>query len=275
MSIIEFMRQEQEQQQTGQIMDYISPSRLSLWMKCPLSFKRRYIDDWKPTPSPALFVGKVTHSLLGHVYQLRAAGQDCPSDTLPTLVADAWKFGMETEPPCFENGAEEEKSRFQILDLVTAYINSVPIQDEVPIAIERKYEVPLIDPATGENLGIPLLGVLDLVLKEECGNVITDFKTSSTSSINDLAHEVQLTSYAYLFREATEQEELRCEVRQLVKSKTPKVQIHRFPRRSDEHFTRFFGLIREYLDSLDKKVFNYRPSWTCGSTCEHYTACAC
>ena len=34
----------------------------------------------------------------------------------------------------------------------------------------------------------------------------------------------------------------------------------RFPMRSDEHFGRFFGLIREYLDALDKGVFNYRPS---------------
>jgi len=274
MSIIEFMQQEHEQQ-SGQVLDYVSPSRLSLWMKCPLAFRRRYVEGFHTAPSPALFVGKVTHSVLAHIYRLRQAGQDCPADSLPMLVADAWKFGMETEPPFFENDAEEEKSRYQILDLVQAYLSSIPVQDEKPIAIEKRYEVPLIDLATRENLGIPLVGVLDLVLNEDCGQVIVDFKTSATASISDLAHEIQLTAYAYLFREATEGEELRSEIRQLVKTKVPKIITHRFPRRTDEHFTRFFGLVREYLDALDRKVFNYRPSWTCGTMCEHYVTCAC
>ena len=117
-----------------------------------------------------------------------------------------------------------------------------------------------------------IVGIVDLVLQEECGHVIMDFKTSSTSSLCELQHELQLTSYAYCFREAMGQNELRCEVRQLVKTKTPKVQTHRFPMRSDEHFSRFFGLIREYLDALDKGIFNYRPGWGC-SMCEHCSTC--
>ena len=36
MSIMQFLEQEQHQAQ-GQIRDYISPSRLSLWLKCPLA----------------------------------------------------------------------------------------------------------------------------------------------------------------------------------------------------------------------------------------------
>jgi len=194
MSIIQFMQQEQEEKQTGQVLDYISPSRLSLWMKCPLAFRRRYVEGFQTAPSPALFVGKITHSVLAHIYRLRKAGQECTQDNLPMLVADAWKFGMETEPPFFENDAEEEKSRYQILDLVQAYLSAIPVQEEKPIVIEQRYEVPLIDLTTRENLGIPLVGVLDLVLNEECGQVIVDFKTSSTASISDLAHEIQLTA---------------------------------------------------------------------------------
>jgi hypothetical protein len=271
MSIIQFMQQEQEHQ-TGMIWDYISPSRLSLWMKCPLAFKRRYIDGWKTIPSPALFVGKITHAVLAHVYRHRIANHICTTDELPMIVADAWKYAMETEPCYFDDDTQEEKCRYQVLDLVTAYLTATPIQDETPIAIEKRYEVPLIDPSTGEDFGIPLVGIVDLVLQEECGSIITDFKTSSTSSLCAMQHELQLTSYAYCFREAMQQNELRCEVRQLVKTKTPKVQTHRFPSRSDEHFSRFFGLIREYLNALDKGVFNYRPGWTC-SMCDHYGMC--
>jgi hypothetical protein len=241
-------------------------------MKCPLAFKRRYIDDWKTIPSPALFVGKVTHAVLAHVYRHRIANHNCTAEDLPMLVADAWKFAMDTEPCYFDDEAQEEKCRYQVLDLVTAYLTSTPIQDETPIAIEKRYEVPLIDPMTGEDFGIPLVGIVDLVLQEDCGGIIVDLKTSSSNTFSELQHELQLTSYAYLFREVMEQDELRCEIRQLVKTKTPKVNVYRLPTRTDEHFARFFGLIREYLEALDRGIYNYRPSWSC-SMCDHYGLC--
>ena len=264
----------QEQQQTsGQIWDYVSPSRLSLWMKCPLAFRRRYIEGLGTSPSPSLFVGKVVHAVLAHVYRHRIAGQICPVDALPMFVADAWKLCLETEPCYFVDDTEEEKCRYQVLDLVMAYLTSIPVQEEMPMAIEKRYEVPLVNPLTGENFGIPLVGIVDLVLQESGdGSAVIDFKTSSTSSISELQHELQLTAYSYLHREATGLNETRCEIRQLVKTKTPKVNVYRFASWSDEHFTRFFGLIREYLDALDRGVYNYRPSWNC-SMCEHYGTC--
>ena len=262
----------EEEQQTGQIWDYVSPSRLNLWLKCPLAFKRRYIDGWKTLPTSALFVGKVVHAVVAHIYRHRTAGQVCSTEDLPLFVADAWRVAMETEPCNFDDGTQEEKCQSQVLDLVAAYLTSIPIQEETPIAIEKRYEVPLIDPSTGEDFGIPLVGIVDLVLQENSGGVIVDLKTSATSTLCELQHELQLTSYAYCFREAMEQNELRCEVRQLVKTKTPKIMIHRFPMRSDEHFSRFFGLVREYLDALDRGIYNYRPGWACGM-CDHCGTC--
>jgi hypothetical protein len=38
----------------GGVWDYISPSRLNLWLKCPLAFKLRYIDGVKMPTTPAL-----------------------------------------------------------------------------------------------------------------------------------------------------------------------------------------------------------------------------
>jgi len=271
MSILHFLEQEREQQM-GMIWDYISPSRLNLWLKCPLAFKRRYIDGWKSDPSPSLFVGKVVHSVLAHVYRHRIAGHICTTEEMPQFVADAWNVSMELEPPYFDDDGQEEKARHQVLDLVTAYLHSTPIQDERPVAIEKRYEVPLIDPATGEDFGIPLVGIVDLITEEESGYVLIDFKTAASSSICEMQHELQLTAYSYLLRSIIEQDELRCEVRQLVKTKTPKINAYRFPRRTDEHFSRFFGLIREYLDALDKGVFNYRPGFSCGM-CEHNGVC--
>jgi len=271
MSIIQFLEREQ-QQTTGRIEDYISPSRLSLWLKCPLAFKRRYIDDRPSAPTPSLFVGKVVHSVLAHVYRLRIAGQICTPDDMPRFVADAYKYAMEIEPCYFCDESDEEKCRYQILGLVTTYLNSVPIESERPVAIEKRYEVPLIDPLTDEYFGITLVGIIDLIIEEEDGYVIADFKTSASSSMCEMQHELQLTAYSYLLRNIIEQEELRCEIRQLVKTKVPKVNVYRFPKRTDEHYIRFFDLIREYLDAIDRGVFNYHPGWQC-SMCEHYGSC--
>jgi putative RecB family exonuclease len=271
MSIIHFLEQEREQQ-TGMIWDYISPSRLNLWLKCPLAFRKRYIDGLQSSPTPALFVGKVVHAVLAHVYKHRMAKHVCVADDLPKMVTDAWEYSMDMEPCYLDDGVQEEKYRQQVLDLVTAYWDSIPIQSETPSVIEKRYEVPLVDPLSGEDFGIPLVGIVDLVLQEECGHSIVDFKTASSSSLCELQHELQLTAYAYCYRESTGQYELRCEVRQLVKTKTPKINVYRFPQRTDEHFSRFFGLIREYLDALDRGIFNYRPGWAC-NMCDHYGTC--
>jgi putative RecB family exonuclease len=262
------------QEQTGQVWDYVSPSRMSLFFRCPLAFRKRYIDGIVSPTSPSLFIGKVVHSVLAHLYGLRHVGYICNETELPQYIADLWNYTMEAEPCFFVDDAEEEKSRYQVLELLKAYMASTPIQDEMPTAIEKRYEEPLVDPATGEYLGISLVGIVDLVLKDGAGNTIIDFKTSATSSLCALQHETQLTAYAYLFREATGRKESRCEIRQLVKTKTPKIVAHRFPQRTDEHFDRFFGLIREYLDALDRGVYNYRPGVQC-SMCEHHGTCCC
>jgi hypothetical protein len=71
----------------------------------------------------------------------------------------------------------------------------------------------LIDPATGEDLGIPLVGIMDLVLGEVAGPLIADFKTEARSSDPpEITHEIQLSSYAYLFRHASPVEEAGLEI---------------------------------------------------------------
>ena len=89
LTITQFMAHEYEEKQTGMVGDYVSPSRLSLWMKCPLAFRRRYVEGFQTAPSPALFVGKITHSVLAHIYRMRKADQECTADNLPMLVQSA------------------------------------------------------------------------------------------------------------------------------------------------------------------------------------------
>jgi CRISPR/Cas system-associated exonuclease Cas4 (RecB family) len=122
----------------------------------------------------------------------------------------------------------------------------------------------LVDPRSGEDFGISLFGIADLVLEETDGPVVVDFKTAARASDGcPLAHELQLTAYAYLLRRATGRKESALEIRQLVKTKRPKVSVQRYAPRSEAHFERFFDLVREFRDGVLRGVFNLRPGWNC------------
>ena len=85
--------------------------------------------------------------------------------------------------------------------------------------------------------------------------MIADFKTAARSSEPmEITNEIQLSSYAWLHRQITGQQEGGLEIRSLIKTKTPKVEFHPYPARTDVHFRRLFAVIREYLDALDRRT---------------------
>jgi hypothetical protein len=77
-------------------------------------------------------------------------------------------------------------------------------------------------------------------------------------------HEIQLSSYSYLFRHTSHEIEGGLEIRSLVKTKTARIEMHRYPARTDRHFRRLFSVIRTYLDDLDADRFVFRPGMGCG-----------
>ncbi len=160
----------------------------------------------------------------------------------------------------------------EVAALLRRYVADLPDEEPRPLAVEAVLEQPLVDPRTGEGFGVPLLGVVDLVLGGKAGPTIVDFKTSSRSAPpHEITHEVQLSCYAWLFRQSTGQQEAGLEIRSLVKTKTPQVQTHRYPARRERHFGRLFALILAYLDDLDSGRFIYRPGHAC-TMCEHRAA---
>ena len=62
------------EERPADVWAYISPSRLNLWLKCPLAFKLKYIDGIRQKTSPAFFLGKVVHAALECHYRHRQLG---------------------------------------------------------------------------------------------------------------------------------------------------------------------------------------------------------
>lgn len=257
------------QDRASGVWDYISPSRLNLWLKCPLAFRLRYIDGIVTASSASLFIGKLVHAGLERFYRCRQLGVSLDLADLIAGIEAQWGPAKDEESVSFASADDEIAARQQTADLLRAYLAFVPKDEARPLAVEASIEAPLLDPRTGENLGIPLLGVMDLVLDEPAGPAICDFKTAARGADPlEISHEVQLSSYAYLYRAASGKTESGLEIRSLVKTKTPQIQRHRYGTRGEHHFARLFALIRAYLDDLDRGQFVYRPGFGC-TMCEH------
>jgi len=252
------------QERSTDVRAYISPSRLNIWLRCPLAFKLRYIDGIRSPPSKSMFVGKMVHSGLECFYRHKQLGVTLPAGDVVQRMDACWEPLVAEDGIQFKDGAEEAKLRTQSANLVTAYLAQLPADEPAPTTVETKLEAPLVDPFTGEDLGIPLLGVVDLVIDSEDGPLVCDFKTSARSgSPVEIMHEVQLTAYAFLFRQLAGEIEAGLEIRSLIKTKVPKIEYHRYAARTDSHFRRFFQIVRLYLDDLDRNTFVYRPGFGC------------
>jgi putative RecB family exonuclease len=258
----------------GGVSSYTSPSRLNCWIKCPRAFAFRYIDGIRTPTTPSLFLGTVVHAMLEGYYRHRQLGITLDADDLAKRLVKAWPGLIDEGGMTFDTPAEEQALQKQAVELVRAYLAHVPADESRPLAVEAALEAPLVDPATGEDLGVPLVGIVDLILAGHDGPTIADFKTSAKSGEPlEIVHEVQLTSYAYLFRHVEQRQEAGLEIRSLIKTKTPKIEFHRYPARMKVHFQRLFAVLREYLDALDAGRFVYRPGFGCGM-CDFRRQCS-
>ena len=257
----------------GGLWDYISPSRLNLWLSCPRAFELRYVHGVRSRVSPSLFFGKRCHAALETVYRHRLMDSSLSSNAVVARISDTWDAVAQEDDVAFRDCDESKALREKACRLILAYLAQVPADEPRPLAVETMLELPIVDPETAEDLGIPLRGVVDLVLNEDRGPLICDFKTAASSQQPlEVCHEVQLGCYAFLFRSVTGQQEGALSIRSLVKTKTPQIIEYRFSPRHEEHFKRLFAVIRAYLNDLRRGEFLYRPGWTCRS-CDFRNQC--
>ncbi|MCB9925567.1 MAG: PD-(D/E)XK nuclease family protein [Planctomycetaceae bacterium] len=249
------------------VWSYISPSRLNTWLKCPVAFKLRYIDGIRSPTTPSLFLGKVVHAGLECFYRHRQVGMHLDSGDVIQRLEDCWEALLSEDCMTFVSTDDEDKLKQQAAGLVHAYLDQLG-DEPVPAAVETTLQEPLVDPFTAEDLGIPLLGVVDLIVPGDSSSVVVDFKTSGRSGPPcEKVHEVQLSAYSYLYRATTQQAESGLQIRSLIKTKTPKIEYREYPARTESQLRRFFQIVRAYLDDLDRGRFLHRPGFGC-TMCE-------
>ena len=264
------------QERSTDVRAYISPSRLNTWLKCPVAFKMRYIEGIRSRTTPSLFLGKAVHAGLECFYRHRHVGVDLEASDVVQRLDACWEALIAEDNMTFVGTDDESKLKDKAVELIRAYLGQRG-DEPAPMAVETTLQESLIDPFTGEDLGIPLLGIVDLIVPGDDGAVVVDFKTAAKSGPpTEKVHEVQLSGYSYLYRAATQQIESGLQIRSLVKTKTPKIEYREYPARTDSQLRRFFQIVRAYLDDLDRGRFVHRPGFGCmmcdfnDGTCDEY-----
>jgi ATP-dependent exoDNAse (exonuclease V) beta subunit len=237
-----------------------------------LAYRLKYLDK-VPTPtSPGLFLGKLVHRGLELFYRHRQYEVALSPGDVAMWLEDHFEELAAEESLVPESAAEAKALRQTAQTLVTAYLEQLPADEPVPLAVEAEMHAPLLDPERGVDLGIVLVGVVDLVLPGDKGPLVVDFKTAARRQPPlEVAHELQLSSYAWLVRQFFSQEESALEIRSLVKTKIPQIDTHRYPRRDSRHFGRLFAAVRAYQDGLERGHFVFRPHLGC-SFCDYRDA---
>jgi hypothetical protein len=187
---------------------------------CPRLYFFRYVQRAVPEfRSVALVLGSAVHGAIGWWFEERLAGR------VPTLVqaedivaADLLAETAQVEVRWKSEGPAELEARARAL--VRAYLNQHGEMDVV--AVERRFEVDIADPDTGEAQPRPLIGYFDLVIRE--GKSIVEVKTTSRAW-HPLFLERHLQVGAYVTAaDALHEGPSRVLVHTIVKTKTPRVE---------------------------------------------------
>lgn len=245
----------------------ISATQITTYLMCPRKYGFRYVEHLDPEfASSALAFGSAIHSALEWFHLEKLDGRTPEPDAVIGIFrAD---FDAEQEKSIrWKDGETAEDLRTKGEALVYAYVEA--FKDAKIRAAELPFEVPMIDPETGEVFEERLRGYFDLLLPDD---TLCEIKTAARRYDEDtLRRHVQLSAYAYAYRRLYGRDP-KITVVQLLKTKKPAIEIASTERtKADDAF--FVHLASEVAKGIDAGAFPPSPGWACGD-CEYANACA-
>lgn len=245
----------------------LSATQITGYLQCPRKYRFRYVDrlprEFRPS---ALAFGAAVHSATAWWQDQRLAGIPVTEDEALHMFHTDFE-AQKDDVIAYKEDETEESLRTQGEALVHLYVDHF---NEVPVAaIEQPFDVPIVDPETGEvDVSIRLRGFFDLILPED---TVVELKTAARSpDAATVARNLQMTAYAYGYREARGRD-AKLRYVALVKTKTPKV-VTLTAERSIAEQAWFVGLVQDVAAGIRAGVYPPNPGWACDG-CEYAKAC--
>ena len=246
----------------------ISVSQINLYRTCSLKYRFQYIDQLPKLTRPAALVfGSAVHAALEWLHKARKAGGQPPLDDLLRVFEADWHAQCLDVEILFPAGTSPAQLLVKGKELLSAYYHTPPrpVQDA-----EVFFQVPLVNPVTGEVLEVPLRGVMDLI---EADGTLIEFKTSLRRvPVADLPDHVQLTAYSYAYELLFGRAPTALQLVNLVRTRNPTIETHTTAREPRD-YERLFYLAKEVHRGIQAGVFiPNRGCWLC-KDCEYERDC--
>ncbi len=246
----------------------LSVSQLNLYLTCSLKYRFQYVDRLpKLFRSANQVLGSAIHKTLELFHKELKKGRQRPLDWLLRCFEADWHAQCLDADIRYGNGDDAEKLILKGKELLSEYYRQ-PLP-QVKDA-ELFFQIPLVNPETGEVLAVPLRGVIDLI---EEGDVVAELKSSQKSwSLADLPDNLQLTAYSYAYEVLFGRPARDVKLINLVRTKNPKVETL-ITGREKKDYERLFNLSKEVLKAVEAGVFiPNRGCWMC-KDCEFQNDC--
>lgn len=233
---------------------HLSHSRVNRYLHCPEQYRLYYLEGLRPrVPSASLVFGQIVHQALAHLFQSRG-------DPVQFFL-ESWQGVSDLEIQ-YSRSDSCEKLRASGEALLTKFV-----EEELPrISDVEASERPFTLNVT--SLGLPFVGVIDLLAAVDGERTVVDFKTSGSRYAEHQARmSDQLTAY-----HLAEPEVERSALCVLVKTKEPQIEwqaTSREPSALADYLVKA-GLVAHEIEA---GRFFKRPGMWC-SWCDFLPICA-
>ncbi len=249
-------------------LEYVSASRLKNFLSCRLRFYFEKVLALPRPLSPNLHFGKAVHAAIQHYNKARWRGGDASEPAVLSAFADAFAHPENNVAVNWDEPEEEAELKAKGELVLAAFLaHQQHLIEPQPMGVEVKVTAEL------PWLALPLLGIIDLVKADRRA---VDYKTIGATPNLELEawqHEVQLTLYALLIEDATGEPSPGNELVFLVKTKVPKVLVHRTPAPSPVQRDRFAKLVETYATEVANERYYPSPGMQC-SWCSFRNECS-
>lgn len=248
---------------------HLSVSSVNAYLKCPLKWKRRYIDrDYEP-PGGKMILGSSVGAAEAHAYQEQIdTGQRPPTEHVLDLFADEWEDRTSREEIAWESDKPGQLKDDGIA-VVKAY--DLTIAPSVTAThVEREFTLQL------EGVDWSFTGFFDV---EQDDGAVADLKVRGRKlSPGDAAVDLQPTAYM-LARRAEGNPAPAFRYHTMVRVKQPYAEIVptvRTDRQLDAFVDRLYGIAAEMHWRLENDVWQgaVPGSWWCSEKfCGYWDSC--
>jgi len=260
---------------------HISASQISTYLGCSLKYMFQYVQQSVPQHLPiALPFGRAMHQAIERYYQsVMDTGEGAPVKIMQELFADSVSLAIEASstPIQFKPETPDKDSIIAMgHQLLQVFHDEVDLTGYEVVGTEIPLSATLYTDQ-GEDTGIKLVGILDLLLKDKASGelMVVDNKTAKNPMTQSAADEnLQMSAYSYLLasnKYVFPRAEVKCRFDVLRKLKKPKMEFS-YTVRSADHRKRFAKIASAVLAGIENRIFIPQQSWLC-SDCQFKEEC--